>query len=475
MRTFTLDSSVRRVGRGTVLIGGSPLKLFRLTDAGALHVDSIERGEQFVQSGSAGGLLERLVDAGVVHPHYTLLPDDAQALFTSTTVVIPAHDTTHADITRLVANCIETAGPYLSCVVVVDDASNPPIPDVPGALIVRRDTNGGPGAARATGVEHVVTPFVAFIDTDVELLPNWLEPLLAHFNDERVGLVAPRVTSVAGSSVIARYEVSRSPLDLGAEPARVRAGTRVSYVPSAAIVCRAQSLRAVGGFDTTMRVGEDVDLVWRLDEIGWRARYEPSVTVAHQPRATMTSWMRQRYAYGTSAAPLERRHPGALAPVRVSGWSAASWLALVAGWPIVGTSIAGITTVALARKLRHIPDGPTQAVRLAGLGHLFAGRSLASAITRAWWPLAAIAALVSTRARRAVVAAAIAPTLFDWLRERPSIDPARYVGLRLLDDIAYGAGLTRGAFDARSIDSLRPDFTSWPNSPRSRPSQPSDR
>ena len=475
VKTFTLDSTVRRVGRGTVLIGGSPLKLFRLTDAGARHVDCIERGEQFTHTGSAGGLLERLVDAGVVHPHYTLSPDDIQALRDSTTAVIPTHGTTHSDITRLVAHCIATAGPYLCSVVVVDDASNPPIHDVPGALIVRRNTNGGPGAARASGFEHVVTPFVAFIDTDVELSPNWLEPLLAHFSDERVALVAPRVTSAPGASAIAMYEVARSPLDLGVQPARVRAGTRVSYVPSAAMVCRADALRSVGGFDPTMRVGEDVDLVWRLDESGWRVRYEPSVAVAHRPRRTSRAWLRQRYTYGTSAAMLEQRHPGALAPVRVSGWSAASWLAVVAGWPIVGTAIAGITTVALARKLRHIPDGISEAVRLAGLGHLFAGRSLASAITRAWWPLAAIAALMSKRARRAVVAAAIAPSLFDWLRERPAIDPARYVVLRLLDDVAYGVGLMRGAFDARSIDSLRPDFTSWPNSPNSRPAQPTDR
>lgn len=475
MRTFTLDPSVRRVGQGTVLIGGSPLKLFRLTDAGAQRIDSIERGEQFAQAGSVGGLLERLVDAGVLHPHYTRTPADTEAQVAGTTVVIPAHDVPHSDITRLVANCIATAGHYLASVIVVDDASNPPLFEVPGATIVRRNTNGGPGAARSSGFEKVTTPFVAFVDTDVELSPNWLEPLLAHFHDDRVGLVAPRITSVPGPSAIARYEVSRSPLDLGVQPARVRAGTRVSYVPSAALVCRAEALSAVGGFATNMRVGEDVDLVWRLDESGWRARYEPSVAVTHRPRGTSTAWMRQRYTYGTSAAMLEQRHPGALAPVRVSGWSATSWLAVAAGWPIVGTAIAGITTVALARKLRHIPDGAKEAVRLAGLGHLFAGRSLANAVTRAWWPLAAIAALVSKRARRAVIVAAIAPPMIDWFRERPSIDPARYVGLRLLDDVAYGAGLMRGALDARSIDSLRPDFTSWPNSPRSRRSPPNDR
>ena len=78
---------------------------------------------------------------------------------------------------------------------------------------------------------------------------------------------------------VARYDAEHSPLDLGPEPARVRAGTRVSYVPAAAIVCRVDAIREIGGFDEALRFGEDVDLVWRLDAAGWRCRYEPVATV----------------------------------------------------------------------------------------------------------------------------------------------------------------------------------------------------
>ena len=47
----------------------------------------------------------------------------------------------------------------------------------------------------------------------------------------------------------------------------------------------------------------------------------------------------------------------ALAPVRVSGWSAASWLSLAAGWPFIAGAIASVTTGLLVRKMRDIPDG----------------------------------------------------------------------------------------------------------------------
>ena len=174
---------------------------------------------------------------------------------------------------------------------------------------------------------------MAFVDVDVTPSPGWLDRLLGHFADERVAAVAPRVMAAPASGAIARYELDHSPLDLGAQPARVAPGTRVSYVPAAALVARTAIIREVGGFDERLRTGEDVDLVWRLVGAGHRVRYEPAVVVTHDPRATWRAWAAQRIGYGASAAPLARRHPGAVAPVRVSGWTVAVW-GLLAGRPM---------------------------------------------------------------------------------------------------------------------------------------------
>ncbi len=59
-----------------------------------------------------------------------------------------------------------------------------------------------------------------------------------------------------------------------------------------------------------MRVGEDVDLIWRLHEAGWRIRYDPAVLVAHHEPASWRELLARRYRYGTSAAALAQRHPG---------------------------------------------------------------------------------------------------------------------------------------------------------------------
>ena len=142
------------------------------------------------------------------------------------------------------------------------------------------------------------------------------------------------------------------------------------------------------------------------------------------------------------------------------------WGSVVAGLPLLGGVVALGTAAALARKVRFLPDVAFESVRLAGLGHLFAGKQIAKGITRTWWPIALFVALFSRRARWVLLAAATLPALGDWWKARPQLDPVRFAMLRLLDDTAYGAGVWRGVLRLKNYDALRPDLTSWPTNSR---------
>ena len=388
-------------------------------------------------------LLDRFVEAGAMHPVH----ERSRFTAAQVTVVIPAYG-------RVPGNL-----PKGSKVIVVDDAS-PVRLTADNADMLRLETNRGPAAARNTGLASVTTPLVAFVDVDVELPEGWLAPLLAHFADERVALVAPRVAGAAGATWLHDYEERHSPLDLGTEPARVAAGTRVSYVPAAAMVWRTHVIRELGGFDEAMRLGEDVDLVWRAIAAGHRCRYEPTSVVHHEPRPTAKALLQQRFGYGRSAASLARRHPKALAPVRMSGWSALTWLLLAARQPLLALGVAGSTTIALQRKLTDVP--PRESARLAGLGHLAAGRQFARAITRVWWPIALVAAIVSRRARLPVIAALVGPALVDALVAR-SVQPLVDAPMMATDQMAYGAGVWAGVLAEREVGPLWPELTNWPS------------
>jgi mycofactocin system glycosyltransferase len=226
---------------------------------------------------------------------------------------------------------------------------------------------------------------------------------------------------------------------------------------------RRSAFEAVGGFDEALRVGEDVDLVWRLVAAGGTVRYQPAIEVAHGSRGTAVAWLRQRHQYGTSAAALAARHPGAVAPLTVSAWTTGAWALLGLGFPAAGLAVAAGSSAALVPKLSGLAHPWREAARLAGLGHLYGGRAIADALRRPWWPLALAAALVSRRARRAVLAAATLPLLVEWWQDRPAgLDPARWVAVRLADDVAYGAGVWAGCVRARSSAALAPDLSEWP-------------
>jgi mycofactocin system glycosyltransferase len=402
-------------------------------------------------------LARRLLDAGIGHPRP---PAGAGPAATQVTVVIPVRDRAVG-----LAATLRAVGAQAQ-VVIVDDGSRLP-PRMDDTRVIRHDRARGPAAARNSGWRAARHDFVAFVDADCQPSPGWLAALLPHFADPAVGAVAPRVVSQPATGIpaaLAAYEQHRSPLDLGRRPALVRPGGPVPYVPTAALVVRRQALLDTGGFDESLRYGEDVDLVWRLGKQGWRVRYEPAATAVHPPRTGFAPWLGQRYHYGRAAAPLAARPCRAVAPVVVSPWSAAAWALAATGQPIPGAALAIASTLAAAGRAGQDRATAGTLARLAAAGNLGTGAALATAIRRAWLPPAVI---LAGRAARGAVrapagtlgAALVLVPLVEWFRERPEgLGPLTWSALRLTDDLAYQTGLWAGVIQNRSPGALLPDW-----------------
>lgn len=459
-----LDRRTRRLDGGAALLGGAPPRLVHLSARARALLPA--PGRPLVVTGPTERSLARtLLDAGLAHP----VPDSPAGITAAeVTVVVPVKD---RPLDRLLAALAGTgvAGP-----VVVDDGSVDPAPlrravERAGGTVLRHATPRGPAAARNAGLAVATTPFVVFLDSDVVPEPGWLPPLLAHLADPAVGLVAPRIVASEPErggglrGAVGRYEAVRSSLDLGPDPALIVPRSRVAYVPSAAMLVRVSAVGPVA-FDPGMHVAEDVDLVLRLHAAGWAMRFEPVARVAHDHRTHPGEWLRRKAFYGTGAAPLARRHPGAVPPVILSPWTAAVCLLLLAqrrGATALAAVVTGVATERLSRKLPRLDHPRRGAALLTALGLSGALWQTASALTRHFWPVAALACLVSRRARRAVVAAALAEGLTDWWRHRDR-DPRVRTGPLLhllahrLDDLAYGAGLWWGAVEHRTSAPLRP-------------------
>lgn len=461
------DLDLRVVASGRILLGGAPLRILRLTEAGAGTVRRWFRGEP-VGSGAGEGLLaRRLLDAGVAHPRPPRRSDPGGPAQDEPrhrlTVVLPVRD--DADGVALTLDRLFGGGtgptPDQRPVVVVDDGSADP-----GrlgqavrrrALVLRTGSGGGPGQARMVGLGRCSTELVAFVDAGVTVSAEDLDRLVDHLGDPAVVAVAPRVASRAGSGLVARYERLHSPLDLGTRPALVRPSSRVAYVPTACLVVRRAALDAVGGFDPALRYGEDVDLAWRLVDAGGSIRYDPSITAEHPPRPDLRRFVAQRLAYGSSAGPLARRHGDRVAPTRCSGWSVAVWGLVVAGRPGAGLALAAWTARALRPKLAGLPEPMAEAVRLTAVGHLWAARTLSRQLVRAWWPVTALALTAAPRSGRRLVAVGVAASVADRKARSPAV-----AALAVVDDLAYGFGVWRSLGRRGTARAVLPGLVSWP-------------
>lgn len=436
---------------GRALYGGSPHRMLFLRTAA---VQVLADGEFVVDSPRSARLARMLLDRGLAEIAWApprWIQDDV-------TVVIPVKDRPDA-LARLVA---ELRGMR---VIVIDDGSADPVATKEIAAradadLLRHEESRGPAAARNAGLRAVRTQLVAFVDSDVVPIEGWLDPLLVQLGDPAVGIAAPRIVGLEHRERlgrIERYEAVRSSLDLGAAAALVVPGGTVPYVPSACLVGRAVAFGA--GFDETMRVGEDVDLVWRTVQQGWLVRYVPDAQVAHEHRVAAAGWLGRKAFYGTSAAPLAMRHQDAVAPVVVGPLTLAVGLVVLVQRPWAlgvgaGIGVAVLTRTAGTMRQSDRPWGV--AVRLVPYGLAASAQQCAAAMNRHWWPLMVPAALLSRRVRRAWVAAVLVEGLVDWSRTRPELDPLTYTALRRIDDLAYGAGLWWGAVQHSTTAPLRP-------------------
>jgi hypothetical protein len=198
--------------------------------------------------------------------------------------------------------------------------------------------------------------------------------------------------------------------------------------------------------------------VWRIADTGAHVRFEPSVVVEHELRGSWRAWAVRRYEYGTSAVLLERRHPGRLAPLRVSPWNAAAVCLVAAGEPVLAFGVAALAAGLLARRLAAVGMERGVAERVVGAGLIADGAAIGHALRREYWPLGAAALACAPRSRAARVATVlmVAPLLAEWVREKPALDPLRYMGVRLVADAAYGTGVLRACLGERDVAALRP-------------------
>ncbi len=430
-----------------LLSGGSPWRLLRLP-GGSRAVAERWRGGGHVNVGEER-FARTLVQQGLLHPVFRSGVDHDDV-----DVVIPVRD----DAASLRALLASLGGLHVT---VVDDGSDDGeviercANDV-NATYLRLAQNAGPGSARNAGARATKRRFIWFLDVDVVLDDpiGVLGRLASQFNDPLAASVAPRIRGAGGDSVRDRFEGRFSPLDMGERSGLVVPNGTIHYVPSACLLVRRASFGT--GFDAQLRVGEDVDLAWRLHDQGWLVRYVAEVTITHRTRATWSSWLGQRVRYGESSSALAQHHGNRLAPFRVDSWTLLTWISAVVGKPMVGLRIIDAARGQLRERLLTSTENADKVARsLIGRGMVRSGPPIARAVVRTFG-LALVLGAWHSWLRRRLLLVFLVGTAWRWRTTRLHLSD---VPLALIDDAAYGVGVWKGAWSSKSLGALKPQIT----------------
>jgi GT2 family glycosyltransferase len=196
--------------------------------------------------------------------------------------------------------------------------------EFPEVRLVRNEENLGFGRANNQAIQRVEGEFTLLLNPDATLTEGSLAPLLDLMRrDEGVGLVGPRLVYPDGRPQPSVFTFPRPFLDLfvlrlpgirrlsrfSPSPEQTR---EVDWLLGAALLCRTDVLRGLGGFDDRyFMFGEEKDLQIRMARLGFRRVYLPEgVVVHHKAQAVQQAPVRNFVEmYRSMDLYLTRHHP----------------------------------------------------------------------------------------------------------------------------------------------------------------------
>ncbi len=165
----------------------------------------------------------------------------------------------------------------------------------PWVTVIRKDSDSGPATSRSIGIRQSRSPFIALVDSDVQLNANWAaEQLGVMQRCPGVGISGSRLLYGARPGLLYatvgamnRYGVS---WDGGqGEPAEEhRDMRRCIWCNTSAIMVRRDAIETAGAFDNRMfYVHEDSDFGWRVNLSGFEVVYNPCAIATHDVHGTI--------------------------------------------------------------------------------------------------------------------------------------------------------------------------------------------
>jgi glycosyltransferase involved in cell wall biosynthesis len=207
------------------------------------------------------------------------------------TVVIANHN-----YGRYLREAVDSALAEDARVVVVDDGSTEPLPELPRDVELIRQENQGVASARNVGFARAETRYVLFLDADDHLLPGALQALKPTLeNDRELGFAYGRMKFFGDWDGELHF------------PAYDPYALLYRHTIGLSALIRRELLEHTGGFDPAFEQFEDWELWVNALAHGWRGRQVDAVTVEYRRHAD-SKQRTDRRAYRQAFRQLKVKH-----------------------------------------------------------------------------------------------------------------------------------------------------------------------
>ena len=178
----------------------------------------------------------------------------------------------------LAAAIASAEGDHFDEILVLDNASSPPLTPHPGTTHLRTDENLGVTGGRNRLTDAASADVLTFIDDDAILRRPTAEVVRAAFTDSpALGALAFLVVRADGTIASHEWPFRGRPKG-GARPGPC------AYFIGCGYAVRRDAARRAGGYDERFFYStEEVDLAFALLRDGWSLRFEPGIVVEHRP------------------------------------------------------------------------------------------------------------------------------------------------------------------------------------------------
>lgn len=162
----------------------------------------------------------------------------------------------------------------------------------------------GASTARNCGIRAAKGEIVCFTDADCEPTAYWLHNLVQPLKDDDIagckGIYATKQTAFMARFIQIEYEDKYD---------RLRSQSRIDFIDTYSAAYRRHILVENGGFDELFHYAEDVEMSFRLTNLGYQFVFQPDAVVYHKHPDKLRTYLNKKFWNGYWRTQTIRRFP----------------------------------------------------------------------------------------------------------------------------------------------------------------------